>query len=198
MTEAQWAACRNPDRLLDYHTIKSDHRRVRLLVAGCVRLAAAADDPPLVAEVLDAVERYANGEAARAEFLAARKAIRAAIRGKTKSRTIRALATFADDAMEGVLVTLPRLTGRDKAGECELIRCVFGNPYRTTAVAPAWRTATVVALARGITADRGFDRLPVLADALEEAGCDAPAVLEHCRGVGRHARGCWVIDGCLG
>ena len=71
MTEAQWRACRTPDRLLDYHTIKTDPRRVRLLVAGCVRLTVRPDDPPLVAGVLDAVERYASGDATRAEFLAA-------------------------------------------------------------------------------------------------------------------------------
>jgi hypothetical protein len=196
MTEAEWAACRNPDRLLDYHRVKSDHRRVRLLVAGCVRLAARPDDPPLVAEVLDAVERYADGAATRAEFLSARKAIRAAIRGESASRTVQALDTFADDAMEGVLVTLPRLGNRDKPGECDLIRCVF--PYRAIIADPAWGTPTVAALAAAIYEERAFDRLPVLADALEEAGCTDAGVLGHCRGGGRHTRGCWVVDPCRG
>jgi hypothetical protein len=44
---------------------------------------------------------------------------------------------------------------------------------------------------------RGFDRMPILADALEDGGCDEPSVLAHCRG-GSHVRGCWVVDLVLG
>ena len=194
MTEAEWRACRNPDRLLDYHAIKSEHRQVRLLVAGCVRLSASPNDPPLVAEVLDAIERFADGEATRAEFLAARKAIRTALRENAKSKTVQALGSFASDSMEGVLVTLPRLSERDKPGECELYRCVF--PYRAVPFDPAWLTSTVAALARSVYRERAFDRLPILADALEEAGCSDPDVLGHCRGGERHTRGCWVVDRC--
>lgn len=62
---------------------------------------------------------------------------------------------------------------------------------------PKWRTETVLALARAIESDRAFDRLPILADALEEAGCADERVLAHCRGPGPHARGCWVVDGVL-
>jgi hypothetical protein len=49
-----------------------------------------------------------------------------------------------------------------------------------------------------IYADRAFDRLPILADALEEAGCTDADILAHCRGPGPHARGCWVVDLILG
>jgi hypothetical protein len=63
---------------------------------------------------------------------------------------------------------------------------------------PAWRTSTVVALAEGVYADRAFDRLPILADALEDAGCGHADILAHCRGDGPHARGCWVVDLLLG
>jgi hypothetical protein len=79
-----------------------------------------------------------------------------------------------------------------------LLRCIFGNPFRPVTFAPAWRTETVVALAAGIYAERAFDRLPILADALEEAGCDHAEVLAHCRGPGPHVRGCWVVDAVLG
>lgn len=61
-----------------------------------------------------------------------------------------------------------------------------------------WRTSTVVALAQGIYDDRAFDRLPILADALQDAGCDNPDILNHCRDTGPHARGCWVVDLVLG
>jgi hypothetical protein len=63
---------------------------------------------------------------------------------------------------------------------------------------PNWRTSTVLALAQGIYDERAFDRLPILADALEDAGCDNEEMLAHCRGAGPHARGCWVVDLVLG
>jgi hypothetical protein len=77
-------------------------------------------------------------------------------------------------------------------------RCIFGNPFRPATLDPSWRTETVVALARGIYDDRAFDRLPILADALQDAGCDNDDVLNHCRDAYPHARGCWVVDLVLG
>jgi len=81
---------------------------------------------------------------------------------------------------------------------CEQFRCVAGNPFRPVAFSPSWRSETAVALASATYAERAFDRLPILADALEEAGCDHADVLSHCRGPGPHVRGCWVVDGVLG
>jgi hypothetical protein len=63
---------------------------------------------------------------------------------------------------------------------------------------PAWLTSTVIALAKGIEDERAFDRLPILADALQDAGCDNADILDHCRGPGPHVRGCWVVDLVLG
>jgi hypothetical protein len=57
-----------------------------------------------------------------------------------------------------------------------------------------WLTADVRALAEAAYADRAFDRLPILADALEEAGCTDRSMLDHCRQPGEHVRGCWVVD----
>ena len=79
-----------------------------------------------------------------------------------------------------------------------LLRCIVGNPFQPVACEPSWRTPIAVSLAEAIYAGRAFDRLPVLADALEEAGCTNPDVLAHCRGDGPHARGCWVVDMVLG
>ncbi|MEO2088326.1 MAG: hypothetical protein ABGY75_02360 [Gemmataceae bacterium] len=106
------------------------------------------------------------------------------------------------EALEGELVTV----GRALAGawgnrkppvpsDADLLRCIVGNPFRSVAFEPAWRSETVVALAAGVYAERAFDRLPILADALEEAGCDNADVLAHCRDPHQpHARGCWVVD----
>jgi hypothetical protein len=74
------------------------------------------------------------------------------------------------------------------------VRDIFGNPFRPVAVDPSWLTETVVALAEGIYQERAFDRMPILADALEDAGCDDADVLNHCRQPGEHVRGCWVVD----
>jgi len=63
---------------------------------------------------------------------------------------------------------------------------------------PRWLTSTAIALADAIYAERAFDRLPILADALEDAGCDSADPLAHCRGDGPHVRGCWVVDFVLG
>jgi hypothetical protein len=65
----------------------------------------------------------------------------------------------------------------------------FGTPPSTL---PGSRT--VNHLAQAIYTDRAFDRMPILADALEDAGCTNQDILEHCRGGGEHVRGCWVVD----
>jgi hypothetical protein len=78
------------------------------------------------------------------------------------------------------------------------IRCVFGNPFCPVTFDSAWRTEAVVGLARGMYESRDFSPMPVLADALEDAGCADPDVLTHCRGPGSHVRGCWVVDLILG
>jgi hypothetical protein len=97
---------------------------------------------------------------------------------------------------------------REKAARrqlARLLREVVGNPFKPPRFDDAWRTSTVVELARGIYADRAFDRLPILADALLDADCDEEQVLRHCRGTElgtkeppQHARGCWVVELVLG
>jgi hypothetical protein len=82
--------------------------------------------------------------------------------------------------------------------QAELLREVVGNPFRPAVIDPTWRTPTALGLADAIYSERAFDRLPVLADALEEAGCDNPDILAHCRGPGTHVRGCWAMDFVLG
>jgi hypothetical protein len=79
-----------------------------------------------------------------------------------------------------------------------LFQDIAGSPFRRVELAPGWRTEASVGLARGICADLVFDLLPVLADALEDAGCADSDILAHCRGDGPHVRGCWVVDLVLG
>jgi hypothetical protein len=96
----------------------------------------------------------------------------------------------------------PAALQAEKVTQAELVRDLFGPlPFRTVTINPlwlAWNGGTVVKLAQGIYDDRGFDRLPVLADALEEASCTDPDLLGHCREPGPHVRGCWILDRLLG
>jgi hypothetical protein len=66
--------------------------------------------------------------------------------------------------------------------------------YEGPCLDPSWLTSTIVFLAQAIYDDRAFDRLPILADALEDAGCTNADILEHCRQPGEHGRGCWVVN----
>jgi hypothetical protein len=85
------------------------------------------------------------------------------------------------------------------SAQCGLIREIFGNPFLPVTFVPEWRTTDVLLLANGIYEDKAFDRMPILADALQDAGCDNPDILEHCRNPNQtHVRGCWVLDLVLG
>ncbi len=95
------------------------------------------------------------------------------------------------------------LAGREKQylRQRHLLHDIFGNPFRTLTIAPSWlswNNVTIPKLAPGIYTNRAFDRLPILADALEVAGCDNADILAHCRNGGEHVRGCWVVDLLLG
>ena len=72
------------------------------------------------------------------------------------------------------------------------------NPFRPVTFSPEWRTSTAVAIARQMYEGRDFSAMPILADALQDAGCEHADVLDHCRGPGPHVRGCWVCDLVLG
>jgi hypothetical protein len=78
------------------------------------------------------------------------------------------------------------------------LREVFGNPYQPLTIDPTWNTPTVQILARQMYDARNFEAMPVLADALQEAGCPHERLLAHCRDPRiTHVRGCWVLDALL-
>jgi hypothetical protein len=86
--------------------------------------------------------------------------------------------------------------------QIEIMHDIFGalpfRPIKVDASWLAWNGGTVASLAQAIYDDRAFDRLPILADALEDAGCTNQDILNHCRGGTEHVRGCWVVDLLLG
>jgi hypothetical protein len=86
----------------------------------------------------------------------------------------------------------------ERIDQCRVLRDIFGNPFRPVTFSPSWRTDTAVALTRQMYESRDFSTMPILADALQDAGCDNDDILFHCRGDGPHVRGCWVVDLVLG
>ena len=87
----------------------------------------------------------------------------------------------------------------EQAVQCRCLRCIFGPlPFRPIRLDPAWLTPAVSYFAQCIYDERDFDCSPVLADALEEAGCTDADILSHCRQPGEHVRGCWLLDLLLG
>jgi hypothetical protein len=82
----------------------------------------------------------------------------------------------------------------ERRQQAELIRDIFHYPQRYVTIDSRWRTSTVVDLARAIYEERTFEKMPVLADALMDAGCDSDEIIAHCQGGQVHVRGCWVLD----
>jgi hypothetical protein len=90
----------------------------------------------------------------------------------------------------------------EKKRQVALLRDLCNNPFqhppRIDHVCRTWSHGLLPKLAQALYDERAFERLPILADALEEAGCNDAAILAHCRGGGEHVRGCWVVDLLLG
>jgi hypothetical protein len=165
-----------------------------------------------------AAERFADGQADAAALLGVRNAPWSpgsfGLRfGPAKAVVVRAAATAATSpaawsAARNAADASARIEGappEHPQEQCDLLRDIFANPFRPVAVCPACLTPQVVALAQAADDERELPagtldaaRLAVLADALEDAGCTDPDLLDHLRGPGPHYRGCWVIDLLLG
>ena len=138
------------------------------------RIADALDDPWWEDE-------FDKGDPLAPALVTFKHAARAAADLRGEKRALHAAATSAEH--------------REQTG---LLRCLFGNPFRPRPEHEAWVTPEVTALAEAIYAERAFERMPVLADALEASGCAHAGLIDHCRSGQEHARGCWVVDLLLG
>ncbi len=153
---------------------------------GHIRTAKAAQVRGTISTAL-ALELKARSDEL-ADRVTPRNARLLAAQAEEIAQTLGDRAEARTDRAEG------QVTRSENLALARLLREQLGNPFRPFRFEDRWRTETVVALATGIEAERAFDRMPILADAIEEAGCDDEAVLRHCRGPEPHARGCWVID----
>jgi hypothetical protein len=177
-------------------------RKRRLyLVALCRRFWGDLPAPTGHAAV-EAAEAFADGRLAVADLGAAHQShlrahtAAAVERGKRWARTRECLlSACALAAADPAGCRLVAATGREVVPVAAvLLRDTFGDRFRAVAFDRGWRTTDVLGVARGIYDERAFDRLPILADALQDAGCDSEDILDHCRGPGPHVRGCWVVD----
>ena len=117
------------------------------------------------------------------------------------SRTINflILITRADRGLGGVSTYNGYRQIRERLeGLPALARDIVGNPFRPVVFNSSWRTKSTVSLASRMYEEREFAAMPILADALQEAGCEDADILTHCREPGTHVRGCWVVDLVLG
>jgi hypothetical protein len=222
MTEEEWLAATDPTEMLVYLRHASD-RKLRLFqVACCQRIWHLMPDTHwreavAVAEqyadgkvndkrrkaVLTLIRRPVNSQMERMALYAAELANRRMHKGRVALGCASVIGLAARVAV-GIVDRGPcRLSDspeyqHERAVEASLLRDIFGNPFRPVTLDPSWLTATVLALAEGIYQERAFERMPILADALQDAGCDNEAILNHCRQPAEHVRGCWVVDLLLG
>lgn len=155
--------------------------RSALDAAGLLALLAEANATRSATESSSANAAAAATDACTAASLAAAYAA---------CRTPEVKTEFPPDCGEAVAC--------EERGQLQLLRDITGNPFREVRVDPTWRTSDVVSMARGIRTPSDFDRMPVLADALQDAGCENADLLDHCRGGGPHAPGCWAVELLLG
>jgi hypothetical protein len=221
MTEADWLVSNDPTAMLAQVGEHAGERKLRLFACACCRLLWRDLIDERSRAAVEAAERHADGLLSDEELQAAfRQASRAAIeirghrilpaattllfrRPRDPERLFRAafLAGFAaGDDIGDVQLHIHRGAGHplDAPTRARILRCLLGNPFRPIASRVVEYPTHLVAWAHGIYDERAFDEMPILGDALDEAGCTDQPLLDHLRDPGVHVRGCWAIDRLTG
>jgi hypothetical protein len=205
MDEAAWLVCSNPKQMLQHLCAEQMERKSLLFICTCFRriwelLPEAGHDWTELAE--EVAEGRADFErlSGDAEYDALGDAWERA--SGAQKVIVQAVADVyyynLDDT--GMNSSGPAWEDERRA-QATLVREIFGNPFRPSTADPSWckwNGGVVQGLVQSIYEQRSFDQMPILADALEDAGCTDPAILAHCRQPGEHVRGCWVVDLLLG
>jgi hypothetical protein len=216
MTEAEWVACTDPDPILEFLRGKATDRKLRLFAVACCRRVCHLLSDERSRQAVEVAERYADGSATREDLSEAEAAtwlvdsyVDAGYTANADPRNaaVWACAT-ASDAVYSVAYEnqggepAKLAWAAERANQARLLRNLFGPlPFRPVAIQPpvlAWDDRLVVRLAQAIYDERRWGDMPILGDALLDAGCDNEEVLAHCRAGGEHVRGCWVVDLLLG
>ncbi|HYT93765.1 MAG TPA: hypothetical protein VEL76_33910 [Gemmataceae bacterium] len=220
MTEAEWLSTDDPVLMLHFleGEGRASARKLRLTACACCRRLWHLL-PEKRRAAIEAMEGFADrlvSEAARATYedadvIGHPSGEYAVYYTSLPTRSFRtAVYNVAHCAALTVSDAAPsasrtRAREAERAAQLELIRCVFGNPFRPVSVVRSWKTRDKVTLARAAYEERTLPartldpaRLAALADALEQARCTDADLLGHLRGPGPHIRGCWVVDLVLG
>lgn len=227
MTEADWLTCDDPEPMLAHLGPTVSERKLRLFICACCRRLRSWLRDERSQHALEVAERYADGGSSVKELAATRSAAekvawnglwyirwyrpgREAVaarhcvkEGSPVAAGVIAYATVLEDAraaMPWVIIWAEALSIKRAEQAC-LLRDLFGNPFRPASVDPAWlawNDGCVAHLARAIHDQHDFGDLPILADALTDAGCYDETILDHCRSRSSHARGCWVVEALRG
>jgi hypothetical protein len=217
MTEAEWLTCPDPDPMLLFLRERGSERKLRLFACACSRRVLHLLEDQRTCRVVELAELNADGLATADEVWVAARLVevhtRTLLHGTAShiaaSAALAASAGAAWPAAWNVIAKARSALRHDFHFQAEAESCqqrwvlvdVFGNPFNPPALDQSWlrwNDATVPKIARGIYEERAFGRLPILHDALLDAGCDNEDMLAHCRGDGPHVPGCWVIDLILG
>jgi hypothetical protein len=207
MTETEWLATTDPNPMLEFLKGKTSDRKLSLFACGCCRLNWSLLNDERTRRAVDLAERYCDGLASDDEFEQVRDqahlAFLPAPEDRDEESALWAAAFTADKAISLLAAQVAYFRGRGVVATTigasnkmleRLVRDIFSNPFRPITFNRTWLTSTVLSLANGIYEEKAFDRMPILADALQDAGCDSADLLEHCRGESVHVRGCWVLD----
>jgi hypothetical protein len=181
VTEDQWLACANPEPLLAALRGQASERKLRLFACACCRRVWHLLKHEASRRAVEVAERYADDRADDVEreiaWRSSNIAKTSGLGGTTTFPASRAARACADSKPSVAALEASRHATeagnlkRERREQIRLLRCVFGNPFRPLSFDPDWRTSTAIALARGIYDECAFDRMPILADALQDAGC---------------------------
>jgi hypothetical protein len=215
MTEQEWLECTDPQLMLKLLWWgRASDRKLRLFAVACCRRVWRFLTDSRSKEAIERAEEFAEGrlavellqeaesdawEAYQHQNDAAYHASQAAVWAAHDSGEF--AAREAAYTVIAATVCDPTDPEEDNIYQAISLRCIIGNPFRPVTINPtwlAWNDGTVRKIAQSIYDERAFDRMPILADALTDAGCDHADLLNHCRDEGPHVKGCWVVDLLLG
>ncbi|HEY7155523.1 MAG TPA: hypothetical protein VH575_16290 [Gemmataceae bacterium] len=207
MTEAEWLACTDPMPMLEFLQNKPSDRKLRLFAVACCWSILPFSTDERHRKVIEVVERFADGEATNEELDSAWTACRDTPgEAHRAARAAAAMAATRTSGVRSVARAVALANGEDAQATADsvqvnLLHDIFCNPFRPITFDPAWLTwheDLLVSMAQQMYDSRDFNDMPVLGDAMEEAGCQDQDILDHCRSRGEHVRGCWVVDLVLG
>jgi hypothetical protein len=204
MTEADWLTGDDPTPMLISVRKHASGRKLRLFACGCCRQNHAFMALVGADAIVEAAEQWADGKAARGKLAGAFETLDLSPASPEfdRSRSAMELGFCSEDAYLAVTYTVAWATDEEPVTDQRLahqLRDIFGNPFRPVTFPVSWRTDTTVTIARQMYESRNFSAMPILADALQDAGCDDEHILTHCRDTSlTHVRGCWVVDLVLG